>query len=186
MKNPDKINTREYSDEELVRGCVRQERAFQKMLYYKFASKMYGICLSFVGDRELAQDILQDGFIKVFNFLKTFDMNGSLEGWIRKTMVNTSIDYYRKKAKLQQYIVSDSIFQDEEIPEEILDRIQTEEILNKVSELPEGARLIFNLYAVEGYSHKEIAEMLNISIGTSKSQLSRAKSLLKSWLTHNT
>lgn len=146
---------------------------------------MYNICLSYIGDRELAQDILQEGFIKVFTNIKNFVQTGSLEGWIRKTIVNTSIDYFRKKSKLHKYIVNDSIADAEDIQDDVLDKLSTEEILRRVAELPDGARIIFNLYALEGYSHKEIADKLNISIGTSKSQLSRAKNLLKKWLMEN-
>jgi len=131
---------------------------------------------------EAAQDILQEGFIKVYKNIKHFRGSGSLEGWLRKIFTNTVIDYFRKNNTLSNHIISGSEVENEEVPSHILEQIDAEAILVKVGQLPEGARVIFNLYALEGYTHKEISERLNISEGTSKSQLNRAKSILKKWL----
>ncbi len=172
----------DYSDDELLKGCQREDRKFQKLLYKKFAPLMYSICLGYTSERSMAQDILQEGFIKVFKNIKLFKGTGSLEGWIRRIITNTAIDYLRKRATLNNYIISEVEVENEEVPNQILDQIYTENILQKIGKLPEGARVIFNLYALDGYTHKEISEKLNISEGTSKSQLNRAKNILKKWL----
>jgi RNA polymerase sigma-70 factor (ECF subfamily) len=172
----------DHSDDELIEGCQNEDRKFQKMLYQKYAPLMYSICLGYINERSTAQDILQEGFIKVFNNIKHFRGSGSLEGWLRKIFTNTVIDYFRKNNTLSNHIISGSEVENEEIPSHILEQIDAEAILVKVGQLPEGARVIFNLYALEGYTHKEISERLNISEGTSKSQLNRAKSILKKWL----
>jgi RNA polymerase sigma-70 factor (ECF subfamily) len=143
---------------------------------------MYGICLSYAGERDLAQDMLHDGFLKIFKTIGQFKLEGSLEGWIRKVITHTAIDHLRKKQRLNHYI-SDEMqeAQTGEAPG-IQSYLATKEILELVKQLPYGARAIFNLFALEGFSHKEIAEQLQISEGTSKSQYNRARSLLKSWL----
>lgn len=142
---------------------------------------MYNICINYSNDRDDAKDIMQDGFIKVFNTLKQFNNQGSLEGWIRKIMVNTAIDFYRKKSKERTNLnIENAHNMGYESP--ILENINTQQLIELTQKLPEGAKLIFNLYALEGYSHEEIAKKLDISIGTSKSQVSRAKTLLKSWI----
>ncbi len=172
----------DYNDDELIKGCQNEDRKFQKMLYQKYAPLMYGICLGYINERSIAQDILQEGFIKVFKNIKNFKGTGSFEGWLRKIITNTAIDYFRKNNTSNDYIISGSEVENEEIPSYILEQMNAETILIKVGELPEGARVIFNLHALEGYTHKEISERLNISEGTSKSQLNRAKSILKKWL----
>lgn len=144
---------------------------------------MYGICLSYARDRAEAQDILQDGFVKVFKKIHTFKVEGSLEGWVRKIIVNTSLDYMRSKAKRYEFIDENKeVEEQEEIDSTLLDKVNTDALLDRVARLPDGARMVFNLYAVEGYSHKEIAEKLNITAGTSKSQYKRARNLLKNWI----
>lgn len=173
---------RGYSEDELIKGCQKGERKFQKMLYHQYAPLMYTICLGIARERAAAQDILQEGFIKVFKKIKHFQGTGSLQGWIRKIITNTAIDYFRKNNTLSNYIISGAEVDNEEVPGQILEQINTDTILQKVGELPEGARVIFNLHALEGYTHKEISELLNISEGTSKSQLNRAKNILKKWL----
>lgn len=143
---------------------------------------MYAICLSYAKDRSSAQDILQDGFVKVFEKIKTYQSEGSLEGWIRRIISNTAVDYYRKKSTLNKFIEFDPEPSDRKGANNISDSLHADEILEQVRKLPDGAQVIFNLYAVEGFSHKEISEKLQISEGTSKSQVNRARTLLQKLL----
>lgn len=172
-----------YTDEALVKGCLENDRKFQEYLYKRYASKMYGICLNYCSDNSAAKDVLQEGFIKVFKKIKSYQFEGKLEVWIRKIITNTAIDYYRKNSRLNKYL-EDKIPEDNyyEVNETILSQLCTQDILNNLKKLPEGARIIFNLYVIEGFTHKEISEKLQISEGTSKSQYSRARSLLKNLL----
>ncbi len=143
---------------------------------------MVGICLRFTRNQMEAEDILQEGFIKVFRYLKDYRSEGSLEGWIRKTIVNTAINFYKKKIKYQKDI---SLEQNEPInyeEEDAIDMLSAKELLVLIHELPDGYRMVFNLNVIEGYTHKEIGDMLNISENTSKSQLSRARGVLQSKL----
>jgi RNA polymerase sigma-70 factor (ECF subfamily) len=167
-----------HNDRELVEGCLQGRRESQQQLYKKYASKMFGVCLGYAKDRDDAKDILQEGFIKVFGSLKNYKGDGSLEGWVRRIIVNTAIDYYRKALKERNSVdIEDA--RDLPVEVSVLERMQASELLELVNRLPDGARLIFNLYVVEGYTHKEIAEMLQINQGTSKSQFARARALLQ-------
>ena len=169
------------TESELVKRCIDGERKYQEMLYRKYAAKMFGVCLGYAKDKDDAKDVLQEGFIKVFASLKNYKGEGSLGGWIRRTIVNKAIDCYRGKLKdLRNVDVEDA--GDIQIDISVLDKIQEKELLNLIAKLPEGSRIVFNLFVVEGYKHIEIAEMLNISQGTSKSQYSRARSLLQKWI----
>jgi RNA polymerase sigma-70 factor (ECF subfamily) len=171
------------SDEELVRECVKNNAKAQEQLYKRFASKMYGICLRFVRYRIEADDIMQDGFVKVFENLKYFRSSGSLEGWIKRIIINTAINYYNKNTLRQNDEIdidtSNTLGQKEIIDETAISNIARKELLEIINELADGYRIVFNLYVIDGYSHKEIAEMLNISENTSKSQLSRARKVLQ-------
>jgi len=171
-----------YSDSELIQGCKNNDRKYQELLYRKFAKKMYGICLSYAKDRNMAQEILQDGFVKVFKKIDTFKEQGPLEGWIRRIITNTALDHLRKKSKLYEFIDDNKEVEEERMDNSILENINADGIFSMIKQLPEGAKAVFNLYAVEGYSHKEIAEKLEITEGTSKSQFKRARSLLKTLL----
>ena len=171
-----------YSDSELIQGCKNNDRKYQELLYRKFAKKMYGICLSYAKDRSMAQEILQDGFVKVFKKIDTFKEQGPLEGWIRRIITNTALDHLRKKSKLYEFIDDNKEVEEERMDNSILENINADGIFSMIKQLPEGAKAVFNLYAVEGYSHKEIAEKLEITEGTSKSQFKRARSLLKTLL----
>lgn len=165
------------SDIELVNECILGNRYCQEVFYKKYSQKMYNLCLTYSSSRDDAKDVMQDGFVKVFTSLKQYRGNGSLEGWVRKIIVNTAIDFYRKKKKEVSNInIDDALNLSYDIS--ILDALNAKQLIGLMHKLPEGANLIFNLHVVEGYSHEEIANKLNISIGTSKSQLSRAKSLL--------
>ena len=171
-----------FSEEEILKGCKANKRKFQEILYRKYAKKMYGICLSYAGVRELAQDILQDSFIKIFDKIREYRMEGSLEGWIRRIVTNTAIDHIRQRGRIQNYITDKEEIKDEVHEMNALQDLQTQDVLNQVAKLPDGARLVFNLYALEGYTHKEIAEKLDITEGTSKSQFNRARRILMSRL----
>lgn len=167
-----------YNENDLIQGCIRGDRRIQRELYDRFAPKMYGVCLRYAGNAEEAEDILQEGFIKVFKKISSYRGEGSFEGWVRRIFVNTAIEYYRKKTYLQP------ITEHEENTVEgkylsVLDNLAEKDIIKLVQQLSPGYRTVFNMYVVEGYTHKQIAELLGISEGTSKSQLSRAKQILQ-------
>ena len=172
-----------YSDKELIEHCLENDPRAQELLYKRFSRRMYGVCLRFARNTLEADDILQEGFIKVFSFLKDFRSDGSLEGWIRRTIVNTAINYYNSKQNEWKETTIEKAEFYQSVSEDTLDKISTADLLNLIHELPEGYRLVFNLYIIEGYNHQEIAEMLNISESTSKSQLSRARMALQQRLT---
>ncbi|MGZ5191953.1 MAG: RNA polymerase sigma factor [Flavisolibacter sp.] len=166
------------SESDLIEGCLRGERKMQHELYQRYAPKMYGVCLRYAGNAEEAEDILQEGFIKVFNKMSSYRGDGSFEGWIRRVFVNTAIEHFRKKTYLQP------ITETEENTIEgkylsVLDHLAEKDIIQLVQQLSPGYRTVFNMYVVEGYTHRQIAEILEISEGTSKSQLSRAKIILQ-------
>lgn len=166
-------------DEDFIKRCLGNDPKAQGKLYQHFAPKMFGICLRFTRNQMEAEDILQEGFIKVFRYLKDYRSDGSLEGWIRKTIVNTAINFYKKKAK---YMKDISLEQTEPInreEESAIDKMSAKELLEYIQQLPDGYRMVFNLSIIEGYTHKEIGKMLNISENTSKSQLSRARGVLQ-------
>lgn len=166
-------------DNLLIEGCLKDDRRSQELLYRKYARKMFHVCLSYTGDKDEAKDILQESFVKVFRNLENFRDTGPLEGWIRRIVSNTAIDFYRSNQRMGYSI---SVEEARDIPvNETNDtgiKLEAEEVFQAVRELPEGARLVFQLFAVEGYSHKEIAGKLDISESTSKSQYQRARSLL--------
>ncbi len=155
-------------------------REAQEVLYRRFADKMFAVCKYYTDDRDEACDFLQDGFITVFRKLDKYRFDGSLEGWIRKIIVNTALQAIRKKKTFQERYHLIKIEQEELIHlEENESEANPKDIIQWVNELPKKAGLIMKLYAIEGYTHPEIAEMLDVSVGTSKSQLNRARTLLK-------
>jgi RNA polymerase sigma factor (sigma-70 family) len=163
---------------DLIMGCIQGDRKMQYELYQRFAPKMYGVCLRYAANAEEAEDMLQEGFVKVFRKLDSFRSEGSFEGWVRRIFVNTAIEQFRKKNYLQP------ITEREEATVEgsylsVLDNLAERDIIGLVQQLSPGYRTVFNMYVVEGYTHKEIADALGISEGTSKSQLSRAKLILQ-------
>ena len=167
------------SDEEMLEGCKANREQAQKYLFDRYSRVMMGVCLRYADSHEEAQDIVQDAFIKVFKKIGTFSGKGSLEGWIRRIMVNTSLDYLRSiKNERFNVSVDDVQFKLKE-NEVVVDSLQAEDLLKIIQTLPTGYRTVFNMYAIEGYSHKEIADQLDISENTSKSQYSRARSLLQ-------
>jgi len=167
------------SERELIDKCLKNDARSQERFYRRFASKMYGVCLRFAKNKMEAEDILQDGFIKVFLNLKNYRHEGSLEGWIRRTMINTAINQYKKNIKAMRELDIQTLeIRDGKI-EDVLDQMSAQEILDYIQDLPPGYRIVFNLNVIEGYTHKKIGEMLNISENTSKSQLFRAKRALQ-------
>ncbi|MGE5107283.1 MAG: RNA polymerase sigma factor [Sphingobacteriales bacterium] len=166
------------SETDLILGCIEGNRRMQEILYQRFAPKMYAVCLRYAGNADDAQDLLQEGFIKVYNNLHKFRGEGSFEGWIRRIFVNTSIEHFRRKSKLRTVAENENTgAEDKSLT--ALDNLGEKDILKLIQELSPGYRTVFNLYVVEGYAHKEIAEMMGISEGTSKSQLARAKNILR-------
>jgi len=149
------------------------------LLYKDFAPKMYGVCLRFAGNKMEADDILQEAFIKIFTKIKYFRNEGSLEGWIRRTIINTAINFYRKNARNSKMLDVSRMELSSGFEPSFYDSLSKEEILKLVQELPNGYRTVFNLNVIEGYTHKEIGLMLGISDNTSKSQLTRARGILK-------
>lgn len=166
------------SESDLIQGCIEGNPQMQRLLYDRFSSMMYAVCLRYSDNTEDANDVMQEGFIKVYKSLPKFRAEGSFEGWVRRIFINTSIEHYRKKVKLYNVSeVQENTIEDSEL--NALDSLATKDILNIINELSPGYKQVFNLHVIEGYSHKEIAEMTGITEGTSKSQLARAKSVLK-------
>ena len=163
---------------ELIEGCKAGERRCQHKLYNLLAKKMYGVCLRYAKDSIEAEDILQDGFIKVFTKMDQFSFSGSFEGWVRRIMVNTALEYYRRSSKMHSVGEIEEA-KDEIASEEIMGNINAQDLIKLIQSLPVGYKTVFNLYAIEGYSHKEIAGKLEITESTSKSQFSRAKVALQ-------
>jgi RNA polymerase sigma factor (sigma-70 family) len=167
------------SESDLIKGSVAGDRRMQEELYKRFAPKMYAVCLRYANNPDDAQDLLQEGFIKVYRNLHRFRAEGSFEGWVRRVFVNTSIEHFRKKSTQLSSVSEKEENTIEDVDITALDSLAEQDIINIVQELSPGYRTVFNLYVVEGYSHKEIGELLGISEGTSKSQLARAKSILQ-------
>lgn len=168
------------SDQKIIEGCSLHRRKAQQALYDRYSRLLFGVCLRYSGGKTEAEDILQEVFIKIFSAIGDFTGNGSFEGWMKKIAVNTAITHYHKNLKFRGHVdVEDLITCETEEASFEENYFSTEELLLALAALSDGYRLIFNLYAVEGYKHREIAEMLNIDTGTSKSQYSRAKSLLR-------
>ena len=166
------------NEEQLVKSCLRGEKSSQRHFYELHSRKMMGVCLRYANDVEDAEDFLQEGFIKVFEKLNSFEFKGSLEGWVRKIIINTILDRIRKQGKInftEHIELANSL---EESPS-VYQQINVKELLKTIQELPLGYRTVFNLYAIEGYQHNEISKMLNISESTSKSQYSKAKEQLQ-------
>lgn len=168
-----------YSEEDLINRCLSNEARAQEDFYKRFAAKMYGVCMRFAKNQMEADDILQEGFIKVFTNLKSFRNEGSLEGWVRKTIVNTAINLYKKNLKHQKDTDIEQAEVVQNFEQSSLDKISVQELMDIIRDLPTGYRVVFNLNVIEGYSHKEISQLLEISENTSKSQLSRARQALQ-------
>ncbi|MFW5754776.1 MAG: RNA polymerase sigma factor [Marinilabiliaceae bacterium] len=166
-------------EEEIIEGCKKENRYHQELLYRRFAPQMYGVCLSYAQNRDQAKDILHDAFLKVFRNIGSYNHKGSFEGWIRRIVTNTAIDHIRKERKTFELISEEVPDNQEEEQDEYNRNIPMKDLLAHVAHLPEGAKMVFNLYAIEGMTHLEIASKLNITVGTSKSQFNRARKMLQ-------
>lgn len=162
----------------MLKGCKAADRKTQEMLYRQTASKMLAVCMRYARDRMEAEDVLQLGYIKVFQKINEFRGEGSFEGWIRRVMVNTAIESYRKNLRMLNVVPIDEAYEQSSTGFD-LNNLGMQDLLKLIGNLADGYRIVFNMYVIEGYSHKEIAETLGISEGASKSQLSRARAILK-------
>lgn len=184
-------------EDKLLKECLSGNTRAQKLLYERFAPKMYGVCLRYATDQSMAEDFLQEGFIRVFMKLKSFKSEGSLEGWMRRIIVNTALEKLRKKDILKNSLELDNIAQqkkgsssvnlvsdsaivwpDNDSEESYMQHITADNLYRALNEMPLGFKTVFNLFVVEEYTHKEISSMLDISEGTSKSQYARARAWL--------
>jgi RNA polymerase sigma factor (sigma-70 family) len=175
-----KLKTAISDEKQLIAGCKAGKPQAQKELFELYASAMMSVCIRYVTDRDTAQDVLQDGFIKLYTKIDTYSGSGSFAGWVRRIFVTTSLEYLRQNDALKQSAsieeYSDSIVTNDE---NILDKLSADDLMDCIANLPDGYRTVFNLYAIEGYSHTEIAEMLEINESTSMSQLMRARKMLQ-------
>lgn len=167
------------TEEALLQGCIHNKAAAQKELYQKYSPKMLAVCYRYGHNREDAEDMLQEGFIKVFTQIHTFENRGSLEGWIRRIIVHTCINILKKNKKFNESVdlIHATTMQVRE--ENIPSIIQAKQVIECIRLLPIGYRTVLNLYAIEGFSHREIGEMLDIEESTSRSQYTRAKAMLE-------
>ena len=168
------------TEDELIRGCLQQNASCQKEVFNRFAGRMLGVCNRYARNSADAEDILQDAFIKVFDKIFQFKSEGSFEGWIRKIVVNTALKKYSLRRYEKEVVGYEIKDRDESSMEpSAYGHLSEKDLLNLINTLPDGYRLVFNLYVVEGYQHDEIAEMLNIQSGTSRSQLVKARNMLQ-------
>lgn len=164
--------------DQLIKDCADGKQKALAQLYHMFSAKMFGVCLRYARDAAEAEDNLQEGFIKVFANLKSFRNEGSLEGWVRRIMINVSLEKIRKQRLM--YPVEDvSIYDSVNFSDDVIAKISADDLIRLIQELPPRYRLVFNLYIIEGYSHQEIAEEMSITEGTSKSNLARAREIMK-------
>lgn len=166
-------------EKQLIEGCRNGKRLAQKDLYETYSRRMMGVCLRYVSDRETARDILQDGFVKVFTGIESFSGVGSFEGWMRKIFVNCALEHLRKSDVLRESTDLDNTAELVHPDSNVISELSAAELMKLIQELPVGFRAVFNMFAIEGYSHKEISELLNITESTSRSQYTRAKQVLQ-------
>jgi len=165
-----------WNDDEILLGCIKKDPRAQKLLYEKYCRSLMGVCVRFTGNRDEAEDILQEGFVKIFVNIGNYKAKSTLIAWMRRIIINTAITMYHRNLKhSHHYDVED--FREKTVADVAWDGAEYthEELINVIKELPTGYRIVFNLYAIEGYKHKEIAKKLEIDVNTSKSQYSRAK-----------
>ncbi len=167
------------SDEDIIRRSIKRDRHAQRELYERYADRLLGVCNRYATNLAEAEDIMQEGFIKVFFHLHEYSGSGSLFNWMRKIMINTAITYYHRNLKYRYHREIETMYEAPYTVDTQKSDYTRDELLQVIHNLPTGYRVIFNLYAIEGYKHKEIAEMLNIDVNTSKSQYSRARKMLR-------
>lgn len=176
------LSLNSYTEKELVALCLKGDRISCKELFDLYSKKMMSLCYRFARDKNEAEDMLQEGFIRIFNKLDLYSGEGSLEAWMRRVMINTALKYRQKNIGRHNYNELDTNSHLFDPSPTIIDELSREEITKLIHELPSGYKTVFNLYVIEGYSHKEIAEMLGIGESTSRSQLVKARALLKDQL----
>jgi RNA polymerase sigma-70 factor (ECF subfamily) len=171
------------SNEKIIAGCKKNDRKAQQSLYEKFGPKMYGHCLRYAGNVEEAQDVLQDGFIKVFEKISSLKDANALEGWMSRIFINLALSYYRKRKSgpdlVEMEPLHEVLSEEQNIPNDDLD---PKLVLKQIQSLPEKYRLVLNAYAIDGLSHKEIADLLETTESNTKSILSRARKMMRDWL----
>lgn len=168
------------TEKDLIDGCLKGDRTSQKDLFNMYAAKMLAVCRRYARHSAEAEDMCQEGFVRVFTSLDKYKNKGSFEGWIRKIMVNTSLKKISKKSFQNEQIGIEDYQENESmISPEVFNKLSVDDLLRLVDELPDGYKIVFNLYAIEGYSHKEIAEVLQIEVSTSRSQLVKARRMLQ-------
>ncbi|MDP4277189.1 MAG: sigma-70 family RNA polymerase sigma factor [Bacteroidota bacterium] len=170
------------TERQLISDCQSGSRKAQKELYERFAGKMMGVCLRYCKDKETAKDLLHDGFLKIFSHIDDFEGKGSFEGWIRRIMVNTALEYIRKQADEGYSLDIEEAYSLTNGDYGVLEKLEAEELIQLIQKLPEAYRMVFNLFVVEGYSHKEIAQAMSITESSSRVYLTRAKQLLQEML----
>lgn len=166
------------TERELIEGCVREDKSCQLEVFRLYAGKMLSVCKRYARHDAEAEDMLQDSFVKVFEHVGRFEYKGSFEGWIRRIVVNTALKAFQKSS-FQKERIGIEVHEDMPVEPEAIAHLQEEELLKMIAQLPEGYRVVFNLYVIEGYSHKEISELLNIGESTSRSQLVKARKMLQ-------
>lgn len=166
--------------DQLIKRCKKKNAQAQEQLYRLYSSKLFSICLKYSNDSSSAEDTLQDAFITIFDKIGQYKNQGSFEGWIKRVTINTALQKYRKQKVFD--IINEEQIEEVEVDEE---EISLDYLLEIIQQLPDRYQLVFNLYVLDGYSHKEVAEMLEISVGTSKSNLARARNILKEKLQTN-
>ena len=172
-------------EKQLLLGCVKKNSNAQRQLYEMYKVVLFRICLRYAKDKPEAEDILQDGFIKIFADIHQYKGEGALGGWLRRVMVNTALQHLRKQKKSFKTVEIETIADDTAAVEVILSDLRAKALTELIQKLPIGYRTVFNMYVIEGYPHKEVAIKLNISINTSKSQLSKGKAMLRRMLEHS-
>ena len=172
-------------DNQIIEGCIAGKRTFQNMLYQKYARTMYVVCLCYASNHAEAEDLLQEGFVKAFLNIRNYTGKGSFEGWLKRIMINTAISLFIKNKSKQDVISTDDIESFSPIEDEVMyefpgaAQATTRQLMQLIQELPEGYRMVFSLYAFEGFQHQEIADKLGISVSTSKTQLLKARKYLQ-------
>lgn len=170
------------NEQQLISGCQNGDRRAQKQLYEAFSGKMMGVCLRYCKDRETARDLLHDGFLKVYSHIVDYEGKGSFEGWIRRIMINTALEHIRRQNDEGFRLNIEEAYTLSNGDLSILDKMQAEELIKLIQKLPDIYRTVFNLFVVEGYSHKEIADEMNITESSSRVYLTRAKQSLQEML----
>jgi len=163
----------------LVEACVEGNYRAQKRLYQLYAPQMMGVCMRYSSCVADAEDILQDGFIKIYQHIDSYTGQGALGGWMRRIMINTALQRFRENKNMQLVRMDDTDLHLREVSDDVLSKMAADELMAKLQQLPIGFRTVFNLYAIEGFKHHEIASQLGISVGTSKSQYSRSRAILR-------